>query len=47
MDIIDLPKKNSKDYQTYNRTFKRLRPFFYLMYKMERVPKSFYLKYTR
>lgn len=47
LDILDLPKKCSKDYQTYNRTFKRLRPFFYLMYKMERIPKSFYLKYTK
>lgn len=47
IDLINLPKKSSKDYQTYNKTFKRLRPFFYLMYKLDRVPKSFYIKYTK
>ena len=43
---MDWPKKSYKDYKTYKRTFERLRPFFWLMYKMELVPKSFYMKYT-
>jgi len=43
--IIKLPCKSFKDYKTYRQTFKRLRPFFWLMYKMQRVPKSFYEKY--
>lgn len=45
--VINAPKRTYKDFKTYHETFKRLRPFFYLMYKTNRVPKSFYLKYTR
>lgn len=37
--------KSAKDYKTYHQTFKRLKPFFYLMYKMDLVPKNFYVKY--
>jgi len=43
---MNLPKKSYKDYKTYKQTFERLRPFFWLMYKLELVPKSFYMKYT-
>lgn len=45
--ILHLPKKNAGDYKTYHPTFKRMRPFFWLMYKMDLVPKSFYIKYTQ
>lgn len=45
--ILSLPPKTAQDYPTYHQTFKRMRPFFWLMYKMDLVPKSFYLKYTR
>jgi N-acetyl sugar amidotransferase len=45
-DIMNLPKKNYTDYKTYKRTFERMRLFFWLMYKMDLIPKSFYLKYT-
>jgi len=45
--VLNLPKKTFRDYETYHSAFKRLRPFFWLMYKMDRIPKSFYLKYTR
>jgi len=45
--IMNLPKKTASDYKTYKPTFKRMRPFFWLMYKADLVPKSFYLKYTR
>lgn len=44
--LMNLPKKTYKDYKTYKRTFERLRPFFWLMYKFDLVPKTFYLKYT-
>ena len=43
--IMKLPPKSANDYKTYRPTFRRLRPFFWLMYKTNRVPKSFYIKY--
>lgn len=44
--LMTLPKKTYKDYPTYKKTFEKMRPFFWLMYKMDLVPKSFYMKYT-
>jgi N-acetyl sugar amidotransferase len=44
--LMTLPKKSYKDYPTYKQTFERMRPFFWLMYKMDLIPKSFYMKYT-
>jgi N-acetyl sugar amidotransferase len=44
--LINLPKKTYKDYKTYKRTFEVLRPLFWAMYKLDLVPKSFYIKYT-
>ncbi len=44
--VMNLPVKSYKDFKTYKQRFERLRPFFYLMYKLELVPKSFYEKYT-
>lgn len=37
--------KHFTDYTTYKKTFERLRPFFYILYKRGYVTKSFYLKY--
>lgn len=45
--IMSAPLKSAKDYKTYHQTFKRLRWFFYLMYKMDLVPKNFYVKYCK
>jgi N-acetyl sugar amidotransferase len=45
--IIHLPLKSADDYRTYRPTFRKLRPFFWLMYKLNRVPKSFYIKYCK
>lgn len=45
--VMSLPKKTYRDYPTYKRTFERLRPFFWLMAKMNLIPMSFYLKYTK
>jgi hypothetical protein len=45
-NLLKLPKKTYRDFKTYKKTFERMRWFFWLMYKLGRVPKSFYLKYT-
>lgn len=45
--VMNLPKKSYRDYPTYKKTFERMRPFFYIMAKMNLVPMSFYLKYTK
>ncbi len=44
--IMALPKRTYREFVTYKRVFERLRWFFWLMYKLDRVPKSFYMKYT-
>ena len=44
--IMSLPAKTYRDYKTYKRTFERLRPLFWLLYKSSLVPHSFYIKYT-
>jgi N-acetyl sugar amidotransferase len=44
--IMNLPLKTYHDFKTYKKTFERMRPFFWIMYKMNFVPKSFYVKYT-
>lgn len=43
--IMSLPPKYWTDYPTYKKRFELLRPFFYMMYKANLVPKSFYMKY--
>ncbi|MCA3237631.1 MAG: N-acetyl sugar amidotransferase [Curvibacter sp.] len=44
--LMTMPPKTYKDYVTYKKTFERMRPFFWVMYKMDLIPKSFYMKYT-
>lgn len=44
--LMNLPRKSYRDFKTYKKTFERLRSFFWLMYKLDLVPKSFYIKYT-
>ncbi|HUP59821.1 MAG TPA: N-acetyl sugar amidotransferase [Thermoanaerobaculia bacterium] len=44
--LMALPKRTYREFTTYKKTFERMRPFFYMLYRMHRVPKSFYLKYT-
>jgi len=43
--LMTAPKKFFWDYKTYKKTFERMRPLFYMLYKSSLVPKSFYLKY--
>jgi N-acetyl sugar amidotransferase len=45
--IMNAPRRTYADYVTYKKTFERLRPLFWLLYKADRIPKSFYLKFTR
>jgi N-acetyl sugar amidotransferase len=45
-ELMNLPKKTYKDFVTYKHTFEKLRPLFWMLYKMDLVPKSFYIKYT-
>lgn len=45
--IMNLQRKTYRDYKTYKNTFERFRWMFWVMYRLELVPKSFYLKYTR
>lgn len=44
--LMTMPLRTFREYTTYKKTFERLRPFFWVMYKLNRVPYSFYLKYT-
>lgn len=43
--VMSAPMRYYTDYKTYKKSFERLRPLFWLLYKMERVPKSFYIKF--
>jgi N-acetyl sugar amidotransferase len=43
--IMNLPRRTYRDFSTYKKTFERMRPFWWLMYKLNRVPKSFYIKF--
>jgi N-acetyl sugar amidotransferase len=43
--IMHLPRRTYRDFKTYKPTFERMRAFWWLMYKLNRVPKSFYIKF--
>jgi hypothetical protein len=45
--LMTQPKRSYRDFKTYKKTFERLRPFFWIMMKLDLVPKSFYMKYTK
>lgn len=45
-ELMELPPKRYKEYPTYKKLFRTLRPFFYVLAKKDLVPMSFYLKYT-
>jgi N-acetyl sugar amidotransferase len=44
-DIMVAPKKSFKDYKTYKQIFRKLRLLFWIGYKFNLVPKSFYVKF--
>lgn len=43
--VMAAPKRTFRDYPNYKRTFERMRPVFWMLYRMDLVPKSFYVKY--
>jgi hypothetical protein len=45
--VMNAPRRHYSDYPTYKRTFERLRLLFWLLYKLDRVPESFYVKFCR
>lgn len=44
--IMKAPLKSYRDYTTYKHTFEKMKPFFWLLYKMDLVTKSFFVKFT-
>jgi N-acetyl sugar amidotransferase len=44
--LMTMPHRSFHEYKTYKPLFEKMRPFFYLMAKMEYIPWSFYIKYT-
>ena len=44
--LMTMTKHTHREFATYEATFKRMRPFFWLMYRMDRIPKSFYMKFA-
>ncbi len=44
-ELMGAPHRHYSDYPTYKRTFRRLRFLFWMLYKMDRVPKTFYVKF--
>ena len=46
MHTMNGEQRTYRSFKTYKKRFEILRPFFYLLSKMELIPYSFYLKYT-
>lgn len=46
-EVMSLPPRTYREFATYKRRFERLRPFFWLLWKLNRVPKSFYEKFCK
>jgi N-acetyl sugar amidotransferase len=44
--VMNLPRKTYRDFKTYKQAFENLRWLFWALYKLNRVPKSFYMKFT-
>lgn len=46
-EIMQEPTKSYINYKTYKQTFELLKPIFWAGYKLDLVPKSFYIKYAK
>jgi len=44
--VMTGPRHHYTEFQTYKRTFERLRPLLWLLYRADRLPKSFYVKFA-
>lgn len=45
--VMNLPAASWRDFKTYKPVFERLRPLFWVLMKLDRVPESFYIKFCR
>lgn len=45
--VMKLPHHSYREFKTYKRTFERLRPLFWVLHKLNRVPRSFYEKFCK
>lgn len=43
--VMRQPLRTWREFKTYKKTFERLRPLFYVLTKLGRVPESFYVKF--
>lgn len=46
-EVLTYPTKTHNDFKTYKSTFKKLKPLFWLAYKRNLIPKTFYTKYCQ
>ena len=46
-ELMGAPRRHYTDYPTYKTTFERLRFLFWILYKLDRVPKTFYVKFCQ
>ena len=46
-ELMDAPHRHFSEFPTYLQTFRRLRLVFWLLYRMDRIPKTFYVKFCR
>jgi hypothetical protein len=44
--VMSLPRRSYREYDTYKRTFERLKPVFKVLADRDLVPKTFYMKFT-
>ncbi len=44
-DLLTQPRRTFRDFETYKPWFERMRPLFWVLSRMDLVPKSFYVKY--
>lgn len=47
LELMTQKKRTYQEFKTYKPVFEKMRPFFYVMAKLNLIPMSFYLKYTR
>jgi N-acetyl sugar amidotransferase len=45
--MMSQPRKTFRDFRTYKRSFERLKPLFWVLLKLNRIPESFYIKYCK
>lgn len=46
-DVMTMPQHTYREFATYKKRFERLRPLFWVLWKLNRVPKSFYEKFCK